>query len=432
MACLGPLAGAVFGCCGDTQIKDGKKAITLLQIIYMIVLVVFRSATIPFDYFRSSKSKLMCGDQALDTAALDSCLQTQATYRLAWAVSSLFVLLMLFTVCGKGVQALTSCFLLKLLIPVGLFVAYFFIPDVVFNHLAYVGGVIAGVAFVYLFALVLNFAVKWNNLWTTNAMDDKRANKSGMSWFVGLLFFSFAFFATSLAGTIVLAGFVDENKQYFVTFPSSVNNVNSRQGLVIGTFVIMCILLFVSLLSAIKHGALLVSTVMMAFLITLCWGASHGNVYDKQMDHTAYLVVMALWFVLALITSARERKDSRPSSDFSTAVDSEKDDSGEVPTGFNDLEDNEYAPGTSPVPTDDADTQRKQRVKTGWTALYFFFNASLPLAVMSLISRVHSSENKSNAYFWIYAAAIISGLVLYLWYLVAPILCKGRHFGEQE
>jgi len=411
-------------CCPKPDIVDGKNALVFLQLVYFIALIVLRETAA--DY---APDKLCDSPPELQTREV--CLRDQVSIRLSMALMIEFFLLLLMTLCTFGYHAVTGCFIAKLVVPVGIFFASLYVPEDWSNVMEYICGGFCMVNFLFLMVFVLNFGIKWNDLWTANSMEDQRNMKSGKSWLVALVTFAILF--------IIMATVITGYYGYKTNFDATRQAFN----VLLANYIVMFIILILSLLTVITHGSLLVSAIILAFLSSIAWGAAlrypgiNKPLTAQELDvpvvgtlsirsdytthdYNGFIVVMLFWLICALVTSARESK----------AV-STNEGPNEVDIGITELEvKDENKEGGFDLDMGKA-TENKEGTKTttpevayGPTLLFFLFHMSIAGAAGTFFNRTPREE-----VFWIYAAANWVGIVLYFWYLIAPkVLGNHREF----
>jgi len=411
------------GCLGTPTVIDGKNALLFMQIAYFIVLIVLRetaSSYVPDSICRNDLKR-------------DHCLRDEVSVRLSIALMLDFAFLLLLTLCTFGYTALTKFFLLKLSAPIAIFFGLLYIPDGWLYTLEIICGVFCFINFLFLMVFVLNFAVKWNDLWTANSLEDQRKMKSGTIWLYALVFFSVLFIAVST----IITGY----------YGSKTNDVATSQpfNVLIANYVVMFVILIVSLLSIISHGSLLVSSVIMSFLTTVCWGAAlryhitltsledinKKRIIDElpeikilpdqygdytQHDHNGFIAMMAIFLLFALVTTAREEK---PVSGTEGPA--------EVDVGITQLDTSGGDDGEFSVDMESGDGKKEKKKASSPdipyvpALLYFLFHISIAGAIGTFFNRT------PNQYvFWLYCSASWLGIVLYTWYLIAPLVLGGK------
>jgi len=325
--------------CYRAGLREGKHAWVFLQIVYFIVLLIIRARVAAGDWYRTKSwpGMAMCNDlnvhkdedwvlaqetayeKGLHTNYTD-CMVNEITLRISAGVFATFLIFFLCAIFGAGHFAVSRLFLVKLTLPLILAGAFQYLPDNVFEVVEIIFAVCSVIAFIFLQVFVINFAVKWNDLWTDNSLEDKKNGKSGKVWLLALVIFSFLFFVYSV---VVTGYYASLTKWDFKT-----ENLTHVFNLIVASWVLNFLLLILSLFSRIKHGSLLVSTVVMAYIATLGWGAAvrsgqieviqnteepvpfQFDIYEVPVlrDAIGYQVMMLLWMVVALVTVAREEK----------------------------------------------------------------------------------------------------------------------------
>lgn len=428
------LGGLLFF--GYAKIRNGKIALSVIQCFYLFCILASRfgpSYTGPewwsveanyeavkanteayFPQFckeevdASNNSTPGPPTDSMGKTHLQSCIEDQVTYRIGYAVATNFVILLVLALCGFGVRVLTNGMFINCIFPAIFAYVYMYVPDRVFDgYLSYTGIVTAPLFLTYLFTLVLAFAAKWNDSWNGRAAkaDDERKARQ---WNGALLGFSFVFLAASCAifGVLVHLG------------------GTRRLVLACCTFGLMGIFTLISILSVVRHGSLLVSAIISAYLMTLCWGSQFRSSYDTLnvvhgfdlelwKSHTAYLFIMMCWFIPALVISSREQKEvgwNSPENEIPIEA------KAQTSIGINNLEEEVVVSVVSP------DTKPERRVRYFWTANYFLFHVCSALAVTHLATTIKGPF--SHTLFGVNLVAISICLILYLAYLIVPTISR--------
>jgi len=402
-----------------TTISDGKMALVLVQFVYMICLIVFRSTAYAFDFYEGPQGEgftynvQMCSNEtdyykvgnvtnANITDDTKTCFMTQVTYRMGWATSLLFLVLTFMALGKQGVPALTRLFPVKLVFPIIFFLFFIFLwPDVIFQYMAYVAGFASAVAWILMIVMVINAGAR-----LTGFCDEKTSLLVGeeqSSWTSLPAVLGGLFFIASVVGTVFLS-----KQTVFVEKPET-SAINDRRWLSIGSCMFMFCCLCLSVSPLVKHGSFLVSCMMMALVTTLCWGASLNHFDDKEemsphleSTQALYLAVLSFWFLLALLAASTESNSDAERRN------------GEIRAYVDEVEDKNLT--------------GELMVKKLWAMAYLLFHACVPFALMTVISRKKHEDMRNDIHFYMYMASIILVQLFYLGYLLKPVIKKSFYF----
>ncbi|KAF4013985.1 hypothetical protein G4228_005538 [Cervus hanglu yarkandensis] len=366
-----------------------------------------------------------------------SLLGHRAVYRMCFAMAAFFFLFSLLMVCVRSSRdpraAIQNGFwFFKFLIFVGITVGAFYIPDGSFSNIWFYFGVVGSFIFLLIqLLLLIDFAHSWNQRWLCKAEEhDSRA------WYAGLFFFTLLFYALSITAVALL--FV------YYTQPGA-----CYEGKVfIGLNLTLCVCVsIVAVLPKIQdaqpNSGLLQASVITLYTMFVTWLAL-SNVPDQKcnphlLTHFGNGTVLAgpegyethWWdapsivglvvFILCTVFISLRSSDHRQ---------------------VNSLMQTEECP-----PVLDATQQQQQQVvvsegrafdneQDGVTYSYSFFHLCLVLASVHIMMTLTNWYRPGETWkmistwtaVWVKICASWTGLLLYLWTLVAPLLLPNRDF----
>lgn len=364
-----------------------------------------------------------------------SLLGHRAVYRMCFAMAAFFFLFSLLMICVRSSRdpraAIQNGFwFFKFLIFVGITVGAFYIPDGSFSNIWFYFGVVGSFIFLLIqLLLLIDFAHSWNQRWLCKAEEcDSRA------WYAGLFFFTLLFYALSIAAVALL--FV------YYTQPGACYEGKAFIGLNLTLCVCVSIVAVLpKIQDAQPNSGLLQASVITLYTMFVTWLAL-SNVPDQKcnphlLTHFGNGTVLAgpegyethWWdapsivglvvFILCTVFISLRSSDHRQ---------------------VNSLMQTEERP-----PVLDA-TQQQQVVlsegrafdneQDGVTYSYSFFHLCLVLAsvhiMMTLTNWYRPGETRKMistwTAVWVKICASWTGLLLYLWTLVAPLLLPNRDF----
>lgn len=403
-SCLGPCCGGCLaaGCCklataGSTDTTKGARCVLFwLQVV---------AATLGYLLSWNPKSWLdpVCNnvpDGVLgicDCADDDTCYGNQLIYRTQASVVLVFMLLLIMCVSGCAKHAAKDCPIGKFLILILLILVMLFLP----NDFLTVFGQIAGVASaVYLVAqtiLLMDFAYNWNESWHTVAQSRQREmNQQGYKmWLVAIVVAAGSLFIGALVGCILLCA-------NFTT--------GGARTLVIVTFLVGFVWLVVSITEWCEHGALLTSTVVLAYMMWLSYEAlsmlplADGGISGLLPRWIGLIICGISLMAFAQSASFSGRQPIVPS-----------------PPGA--LAEQGAAGDATPAPVEEDDDDLVEGLDVTDFAVQCAVHACAAVYVASSMAPARGD--------WTFTARVIAvalSLALYGWTLVAPMVLKNRNF----
>ncbi|KFO78865.1 Serine incorporator 2, partial [Cuculus canorus] len=356
----------------------------------------------------------------------------KAVYRMSFAMASFFFLFAVLMVCVRSSKdpraAVQNGFwFFKFLVLVGITVGAFYIPDGAFTLVWYYFGMVGSFLFTLVqLILLIDFAHSWSQLWLRNA-DESNAK----GWYAALCIVTFIFYTISIAGIVLL--------YIYYTKPEGC----TEGKVLISINLILCLIVsVVSILPKIQdaqpHSGLLQASFITLYTIYITWSAL-ANVPTQACNPTllvrnstssaATTQVTTWWdapsivglviFILCTLFISVRSSDHPQVNKLMLTEESTARAGGEaaaVESGLYRAYDNE---------------------QDGVSYNYTFFHLCLLLAalyiMMTLTNWYRPDENLQLltspwAAVWVKISSSWSGLLLYFWTLVAPLVLPDREF----
>jgi hypothetical protein len=310
------------GCCklataGETDTNKGARCVLLWLQVYAVVMGLLfcwnpeKWLNWPCD--KLNDIGLFGGDvgvcECYGTDDQNTCYSNQLIYRCEASAVLVFILLEIMCVSGCARHAAKDCPFGKFLILTVLIVVLLFVP----NTWLTVFGQIAGVASaIYLLAqtvLFMDFAYCWNENWFDKAVKAERSGDLAgkMTWQRLIVAGAAAVFIFAVVELILL----------FCKFHGG-----KAVSLIAITFVVGIVWLVISITDWCDHGNLLTSTVVLAYLMWLCYEAlSMLPVESGGTDHLLprWIGILVCALSLALFASASSMGLEKATTDAAPA-----------------------------------------------------------------------------------------------------------------
>jgi hypothetical protein len=382
----------------------------VLQMFSVALILIIQSTNTP-SWLSKVPGIKECGDDA-------NCYSVQIAYRIGFATACVFAFHLVLSMVGRCManKALNSFWIFKFFFVVAGAALFMLIPNSFFNVWGGIAGVALGWFLVIQMVWVIDFAFGWNDLWLTNAAEDRVANKSGTAWYVGLVFFAVAFFV----GAYVIYG-------YLVKIYGSMYKANRTiLGINIG---VSTALALVSVFS--PRGGILPASLVVFYISWLSWSTMVSA--DSNYASNARMIVgLVLAGGILLYSSSKANLPQ---------VASNVDEPKETPTTTTDA--TVAVPAHAVAPTQEgameqgnveaAAPKEQPNKKDGSCRVIVFINsmhlsaACYLMTVCMTWSESTEGGDQSMAY-WVQAASAWVMLTLYAWVLVAPMVCSSRQF----
>ncbi|XP_048849839.1 serine incorporator 1-like [Brienomyrus brachyistius] len=361
----------------------------------------------------------------------------KSVYRTCFAMASFFLLFSIIMIRvrnSKDPRAVVQngFWFFKFLVLVGITVGAYFIPDGVFNTVWYYFGMVGSFIFIIIqLILLIDFAHSWNEAWVDRAEEGNRR-----CWFAALLSITGLFYSLALAAVVLL--------YIFYTKPDGC----TEHKLFISLNLILCVIVsIVSVLPKVReaqpYSGLLQSSFITIYTMYVTWSAMTNNPNRdcnpsllSMVSNTSSpvpgsapgqvewwdaqgIVGLILFILCALFASIRSSSNSQVNKLLQT--EEGKADSGEAWTS----------------PGEDGLRRAVDNEEDSVAYSYSFFHFSLFLAslyIMMTLTNWYQPDTDYKAMqstmpaLWVKISSSWLGLVLYLWTLVAPVVCTSRDF----
>uniref|UniRef100_A0A8D0GR15 Serine incorporator 2 n=1 Tax=Sphenodon punctatus TaxID=8508 RepID=A0A8D0GR15_SPHPU len=359
-----------------------------------------------------------------------------AVYRMCFATAAFFFLFALIMICVRSSRdpraAIQNGFwFFKFLILIGITVGAFYIPDGLFTSVWFFFGVVGSFLFILIqLILLIDFAHSWSQVWLRNA-DTGNAK----CWYSALFILTFIFYAVSLTAVVLL--YVYYTQPYSCTENKVLISLN----------LIFCVIIsIVSVLPKIQnaqpHSGLLQASIITLYTMFITWSAL-ANVPDKFCNPTLLvraevnsttipsvngqvtswwdapsIVGLVIFILCTLFISIRSSDHKQVNKMMLTE---------ESPAMLS---------GGDPY-SGDGVHQAYDNEEDGVAYNYTFFHVCLFLAslyIMMTLTNWYRPDDRSQTLtspwtaVWVKISSSWTGILLYLWTLVAPIVLPDRDF----
>nr|XP_040144203.1 serine incorporator 2 isoform X1 [Ictidomys tridecemlineatus] len=365
-----------------------------------------------------------------------SLLGFRAVYRMCFSTTAFFFLFTLLMMCVRSSRdpraAIQNGFwFFKFLVLVGITVGAFYIPSGSFSKIWFYFGAVGSFLFILIqLVLLIDFAHSWNQRWLCKAEEcDSRA------WYAGLFFFTFLFYALSIAAVTLM--FI------YYTHPGDCHEGKVFIGLNLTfCFCLSIVAVLPKVQDAQPNSGLLQASVVSLYTMFVTWSAL-SNVpdqkcnphlltrldnatvlagpegYESQWWDAPSIVGLIIFILCTLFISVRSSDHRQVNSLMQTE---------ECPAGPEVMQQQQQM--------EVCEGRAFDNEQDGVTYSYSFFHFCLVLAslhiMMTLTNWYRPGETQTMVStwtaVWVKICASWAGLFLYLWTLVAPLLLPNRDF----
>lgn len=333
---------------------------------------------------------------AADDSAKHQCYGDQWIWRTQFSVLIVFVFLLVLCISGCSRHAAKDCPAGKFLALVLLIVVFFFVPNSLFSVFGSVAGFLSALYLVAQTILLMDFAYSWNEQWHTNAQGAQRQlnNQGYRMWLIGIVVAAALWFILSLVEVSLLC----------ITF-----STGGSRTLTLVAYSVGLALLVISITEWCKHGALLTSCLVLAYMMWLTYEAlamlpleNGGNA--NLLPRWVGLIVCAVSLTaFAHSTSFGKREEVVPGTQGALAE--------------------QGAVGAAAMEAHDESEDVPEGLDTSDFTVQCCVHATAAVYIASALA-----PSQSMVTFGARTAAVGLSLLLYGWTLVAPMILKNRAF----
>ncbi|XP_077193252.1 serine incorporator 2 [Paroedura picta] len=443
LSCVSCLCGSapclLCGCCPSTK----NSTITRLCFTLFLFLGTLVSIIMIIPGVEAELHKLpgFCegGASILGTDGKVNCksfLGHKSVYRMCFATAAFFFLFALMMVCVRSskdprASIQNGFWFFKFLILIGITVGAFYIPDGSFTSVWFYFGVVGSFLFILIqLILLIDFAHSWSQIWLHNADEG-----SAKSWYAALFFFTFLFYAISIAAVVLL--------YVYYTKPDGC----TPNKVLISLNLIFCVVVSVlSILPKIQdaqpHSGLLQASIITLYTMFVTWSAL-ANVPEKDCNPTLLIrgenssttavpdggqmtqwwdapsiVGLVIFVLCTFFISIRSSDHAQVNKMMLT-------------------EESPAMLGGSPPALEDGVHQAYDNEEDGVAYNYTFFHICLLLASLYIMMTLtnwyrpdshHQELTSPWTAVWVKISSSWAGLLLYVWTLIAPLVMPDRDF----
>ena len=377
----------------------------LLQIMSTALILILQS-TDTTSWLSKVPGIKECGADA-------GCYSLQLAFRIGFTTAVLFAFQFVLSLLGRCManKALNSFWVFKFVFVIGGSGLCLLIPNGFFTVWGHIAAVILGWFLLVQMVQVIDFGFAWNDLWVTNAAEDKAAGKSGKAWYIGILVFAVAF----LAGAYTWYGILFDKYADFNSNRTILGiNVGVSTGL--GLFSVFS-----------PRGGILPASLVVLYIAWLSWSTIMSG-QTLITSNTQLGIGLALAGVVLIYSSYQASMPQVASNvDIPKPADApapaaESSDPASAPAQMSAMEKGENKK-EEPAPKPEVGSAR-----------YIMFINSMHLSAACYLMTLCLSWSGSPigaddmVSYWVHAIAGWVTMLLYGWTLVAPLICSSRQF----
>ena len=398
---------------GNTSdFRVSKFMALLLQAFAVVMILIVQSTSTP-DWLDKVPGIRDCGSDK-------ACYSLQIAYRISFATACVFAFHLALSLLGRCVanKALNSFWIFKFFFVIGGSALFLLIPNGFFTVWGDIADVVLAWFLVIQMVVIIDFAFSWNDLWITNAAEDRAAGKTGKAWFAGILFSALA----ALIGAYTWYGlmfrdYADENDN------RTIMGINVGISTALGV---------VSVFS--PRGGILPASLVILYIAWLSWStvlSGEGNVTtDARLGVGITMAGLLLIYSSAKANLPQVASNTKESI---AAADPDPVDTAAYPPGQLTMVEAGHAAPASPAAATPAPGKKHADAEVGSCRYILFLNSmhlSAACYLMNLCLLWSNSPRGSDNMiaYWVQAAAAWLMLTVYAWTLVAPLACPNRQF----
>ena len=385
----------------------------LLQVVSVAIILIVQATDV-----QSWLGKV----PGINQCGIDNgCYSLQIAYRVGFATACVFAFQLVFSLLGRcfANKVLNSFWVFKFLFVIGGAGVFLLIPNAAFSIWVDVADVILGWFLIIQVVWIIDFAFGWNDVWITNAAEDRTSGKSGKAWFIGILFFAVTF----LVGAYTWYGFM------FADYA----DVHSNKTILAINVGVSTVLGIVSVFS--PRGGILPASLVVLYVAWLSWSTVLSGAplvtSDARLGIGLTLAAVVLTYSSYQVALPQVASNAAPSESpkkatvSSDAVQAFPAGEGVVAVSAPSQESMEEGVKTKPV--------KPVNEEVG-SCRYILIMNSMHLSAACYLMNLclmwsHSPKGGDDMIaYWVQAVAAWGLLTVYAWTLVAPMVCPSRQF----
>ncbi|XP_042296704.1 serine incorporator 2 [Sceloporus undulatus] len=445
LSCVSCLCGSapclLCGCCPSTKNSTiTRLSFTLFLFLGTLVSIIMIIPGVEAELYKlpgfCEGSNTFLGAHA--KVNCNSFLGHKSVYRMCFATAAFFFLFALIMICVRSskdprASIQNGFWFFKFLILIGITVGAFYIPDGPFTRVWFYFGVVGSFLFILIqLILLIDFAHSWSQIWLRNA--DEGNSKS---WYAGLFFFTFLFYAVSIAAVVLL--YVYYTKPDGCTQGKALISLN-----LIFCVVVSVVSILPKVQDAQPHSGLLQASIITLYTMYVTWSAL-ANVPDKYCNPTLLvrtegnnsgsyvslasgqptqwwdapsIVGLVIFILCTFFISVRSSDHAQVNKMMLT-------------------EESPAMLGSGNPGPEDGVHRAYDNEEDGVSYNYTFFHLCLFLASLYIMMTLTNWYTPDKSYqnltspwtaVWVKISSSWAGLLLYMWTLVAPLVLPDRDF----
>lgn len=398
LSCLGSLACSAITKGNTSDYRVSKLLAVVLQIMSVSLILIIQS-TNTSQWLSKIPGVQECGND-------NACYSLQIAYRIGFTtacVSGFHLLLSLLGRCFAN-KALNSFWVFKFLFVIAGSFLLLMVPNKWFTIWEGFANIALSWFLLIQMVWILNFAYTWNDIWVSNAIEDKSVGRSGAGWYIGLLLFSCLFLGVAYT--------------WYGFLFAELGNEHSNKSILALNVGASTFLGFVSLFC--PRGGILPSSVIVLYIAWLSWSTVYSAPGIPPTD-TRLIIGLTLAMILLIYSSYQMKLPQVAAGAVKDAVKADTLAIQHVEAPVQESMDF----GEKPKEQEDSEVGN-----WGYITLYNSMHLSAACYLMNLsLSWTNSRIGEQNMIaYWVQAISAWSMLTLYAWTLIAPAICTSRQF----
>jgi hypothetical protein len=386
----------------------------LLQLFSTALILIIQATDTP-DWLSSVPSIKECNTDK-------NCYSVQIAYRIGFATACIFAFHLVLSLLGKCManKALNSFWIFKFFFVVAGAALFMLIPNGFFNVWGDIAGIALGWFLVIQMVWIIDFAFGWNDLWVTNAAEDRAAGKSGKGWYIGILVFAAAF----LIGAYVIYGIIF--KRYGDLYEPNRGVLGVNVG-------VSTALALVSVFS--PRGGILPASLVVLYVAWLSWSTVVSGISNYDSDARMGLGITLAGVILIYSSSQADLPQVASNGAQNKEIEGTTTSGADTGAGGQAVTPVEAPSQEAAMEQGNAakDTSSPAQTKDGsWRVIVLInsmhFSAACYLMTLCLTWSNSTEGGDQSIAYWVQAVSAWVMLTIYAWTLVAPLVCPNRQF----